>query len=105
MDIIAIPLPGATGMPHALAWMVLVLGPLVTSGAVWFIFSSGRHARHPEGANARLDKTLSALNTANDELSAALNNMVLGFVMFNSQGRVAVYNQRYIEMYGLFVTS
>ena len=81
--------------------MVLVLGLLVTSAAVWFIFSSGRHARRLEGANARLDKTLGALNTANDELSAALNNMVLGFVMFDSQGRVAVYNQRYIEMYGL----
>ena len=100
--IIATPVPGATGMPgHALAWMVLVLGLLVTSAAVWFIFSSGRHARRLEGANARLDKTLGALNTANDELSAALNNMVLGFVMFDSQGRVAVYNQRYIEMYGL----
>ena len=53
--IIATPLPGATGMPgHALAWMVLVVGLLITSAAVWFIFSSGRHARRLEGANARL---------------------------------------------------
>jgi diguanylate cyclase (GGDEF)-like protein/PAS domain S-box-containing protein len=100
--IIAAPIPEATGMRgHPLAWMVLVVGLLVTSAVVWFILSSGRHARRLEGANARLDKTLGALNTANDELSAALNNMILGFVMFDSQGRVAVHNQRYVEMYGL----
>ena len=91
--------PECPGMPlPGWCWFV---GLLVTSAVVWFIFSSGRHARRLEGANTRLDKTLGALNTANDELSAALNNMVLGFVMFDSQGRVAVYNQRYIEMYGL----
>ena len=100
--IIAAPIPGAAGFPgHALGWMVLVLGLLVTSAAVSFIWISGRHAKHLQVANAELDKTLGALNIANDELSAALNNMVLGFVMFDAQGRVAVHNQRYLEMYGL----
>ena len=34
-------------------------------------------------------------------MDAALNNMVLGFIMFDAQERIVVCNNRYIEMYGL----
>ena len=34
-------------------------------------------------------------------LDAALNNMRHGLLMFDAQGRLLVYNRRYLEMYGL----
>lgn len=36
-----------------------------------------------------------------DQLAAALNNMSQGLCMYNADERLATYNQRYIEMYGL----
>ena len=42
-----------------------------------------------------------ALHAQNRRINAALNNMSQGLVMFNSRGQLVVYNNRYIEMYGL----
>ena len=51
---------------------------------------------------------MGTLKAVNEELSArklevdmALKNMVQGFIMFDAQERIVVYNDRYIEMYGL----
>jgi diguanylate cyclase (GGDEF)-like protein len=99
---IAVPIPGGPGnVVRSGAWMALIFGLFVTALVVAYIWSTGRHGRRLQIANGRLDQTLGTLNTVNDELSAALNNMVQGFIMFDSQQRIAVFNQRYIEMYGL----
>jgi len=41
------------------------------------------------------------LSTQNTRLSTALNNMSQGLCMFDAQGRIALFNNRYIEMYKL----
>jgi diguanylate cyclase (GGDEF)-like protein len=99
---IAVPIPGGPGTAiRSGAWMALILGLFVTVIVVAYIWSTGRHGQRLQIANAQLDHTLGTLSTVNDELSAALNNMVQGFIMFDPQRRIAVYNERYIEMYGL----
>jgi len=42
-----------------------------------------------------------ALSAQNVKLDAALNNMSHGLLMFDKEGRIAVCNERYIEMYGV----
>jgi diguanylate cyclase (GGDEF)-like protein/PAS domain S-box-containing protein len=81
--------------------MALIFGLFVSAIVAAYIWATGRYGQRLQIANAQLDQTLGTLNTVNDELSAALNNMVQGFIMFDSQQRIAVYNERYIEMYGL----
>jgi diguanylate cyclase (GGDEF)-like protein/PAS domain S-box-containing protein len=99
---IAVPIPGGPGIVvRSGAWMALLFGLFVTALVVAYIWSTGRHGRRLQIANGQLDRTLGTLNTVNDELSAALNNMVQGFIMFDSQQRIAVFNKRYIEMYGM----
>jgi diguanylate cyclase (GGDEF)-like protein/PAS domain S-box-containing protein len=99
---IAVPVPGGPGIVvRSGAWMALIFGLFVTALVVAYIWSTGRYARRLQVANGQLDHTLGTLNTVNDELSAALNNMTQGFIMFDSQQRIAVYNKRYIEMYGM----
>jgi methyl-accepting chemotaxis protein len=41
------------------------------------------------------------LSTQNTRLSTALDNMSQGLCMFDPQGRIALFNSRYIEMYNL----
>ena len=41
------------------------------------------------------------LRTQNTRLSMALNNMSQGLCMFDAQGRISLFNSRYIEMYKL----
>jgi diguanylate cyclase (GGDEF)-like protein len=99
---IAVPIPGGLGAAgHTGAWMALIFGLLVSAIVAAYIWSTGRHGEHLQTANRQLDRTLGTLNTVNDELSAALNNMAQGFVMFDSQARIAIFNERYMEMYGL----
>jgi diguanylate cyclase (GGDEF)-like protein len=99
---IATPIPGGPGTAnHSGAWMALIFGLVVSAMVVIYIWSTGRHGKRLQIANAQLDQTLGTLNTINDELSVALNNMAQGFIMFDPQQRIAVYNERYIEMYGL----
>jgi diguanylate cyclase (GGDEF)-like protein len=99
---IAVPIPGGPGSAvHFGAWLALMLGLPVTGIVAAYIWSTGRHGQRIEIANRKLDQTLGTLNTVNDELSVALKNMAQGFVMFDSQGRVAIYNERYREMYSL----
>jgi diguanylate cyclase (GGDEF)-like protein len=106
---IAVPVPGGPGTAiRAGAWMALIFGLFVTAIVAAYIWATGRHGQRLQTANTRLDQTLGTLNTANDELytvndelSAALNNMVQGFIMFDAKERIAVCNERYIEMYGL----
>jgi diguanylate cyclase (GGDEF)-like protein len=99
---IAVPIPGGPGtIVRSGAWMALFFGFFVTAIVVAYIWSTGRYGRRLQVANGQLDQTLGALNTVNDELSAALNNMVQGFIMFDSRHRIAVFNDRYIEMYRL----
>jgi diguanylate cyclase (GGDEF)-like protein len=99
---IAVPIPGGPGTAiRAGAWMALIFCLFVTAIAAAYIWATGRHGQRLQTANTRLDQTLGTLNTVNDELSAALNNMVQGFIMFDAKERIAVYNERYIEMYGL----
>ncbi|HEY4980846.1 MAG TPA: diguanylate cyclase [Pseudolabrys sp.] len=55
-----------------------------------------------------LDRTLGALHESqrnlavqNERFDTALKNMSQGLVMFDSSARLVVFNQRYIEMFGL----
>jgi diguanylate cyclase (GGDEF)-like protein len=99
---IAVPIPGGPGTAgHTGAWMALIFGLLLSALVAAYTWSTGRDGQRLQIANTQLDQTLGTLNTVNDELSAALNNMAQGFMMFDSQARIAIYNERYIEMYGL----
>ena len=81
--------------------MALFFGLFATTMVVGYIWSTGRHGQQLLIANRQLDHTLGTLSTVNDKLSAALNNMVQGFIMFDLHQRIDVYNERYIDMYGL----
>jgi diguanylate cyclase (GGDEF)-like protein len=48
-----------------------------------------------------LDRTLGELETQNTRFDAALNNMSQGLCMFDAQQRLVVWNERYLQMYGL----
>jgi diguanylate cyclase (GGDEF)-like protein len=99
---IAVPIPGGPGTAvHKGAWMALIFCLFVSGIIAAYIWLSGRHSEHLQISNTQLDHTLGTLNIVNNELSAALHNMVQGFIMFDSQERIAVYNERYIDMYGL----
>jgi diguanylate cyclase (GGDEF)-like protein len=99
---IAVPIPGGPGTAvRSSAWIALIFCLFVSASVVANIWLTGRHGQRLQMANAQLDHTLGTLNTVNDELSAALNNMIQGFIMFDSQERITVYNERYIDMYGL----
>jgi diguanylate cyclase (GGDEF)-like protein len=98
---IAVPIPGGPGTAvHSGAWLAL-LGLLAGGIVAAYIWSTGRHGQRLETANRKLDQTLGTLNTVHGELSAALKNMAQGFIMFDSQARITVYNERYLEMYGM----
>ena len=45
--------------------------------------------------------TENTIREQNVRLDAALNNMVQGLCMFDPAGRLVLWNQRYVEMYGL----
>jgi diguanylate cyclase (GGDEF)-like protein len=113
---IATPIPGGPGIAtHTGAWMALLGCLFVSAIGSGYIWTTGSHAQRLgiantqlDQTNTQLDQTLGALKTVNEDLSArnlqanaALNNMVQGFVMFDSQERVVVCNKRYIEIYGL----
>ena len=106
---IAVPIPGGPGAADRHdAWMALLFGLFVSAIGSAYIWASGRDGERLQIANAQLDRTLGTLHIVNDELSArnleidaALNNMTQGFIMFDAHERIAVYNERYIEMYGL----
>jgi diguanylate cyclase (GGDEF)-like protein/PAS domain S-box-containing protein len=106
---IAAPIPGGPGtVGHGGSWLVLAGFLSVTVIVVAYIWASGRHAKRLQDGNEHLDRTLSALSTANNKLvtqnvrfDTALSNMVQGLLMFDSAERIVVCNNRYIEMYGL----
>lgn len=94
--VIAAPIPGGPGRSgHYAAWIALVGGLCVTSVAVAYIWASGR-------------RSVVALRSANETLrkqnvrfDAALSNMLQGLVMFDTDERIVLCNDRYIQMYGL----
>jgi diguanylate cyclase (GGDEF)-like protein len=52
-------------------------------------------------SEANSAKTSRELERANAKADAALNNMLQGLVMFDSSTHLVVFNQRYIDMFGL----
>ena len=54
-----------------------------------------------EQQNAQLKEQEERLRHQNVQLDAALNNMVQGLAMYDSQQRLVICNKRYGEMYGL----
>ncbi len=48
----------------------------------------------------RLDSQETALRASNDKLEAALAHMNQGLVMFDAEGRILLYNQRYLDIFG-----
>ena len=85
---IAVPIPGGPGTAvHSGAWIALIFCLFVSGIIVAYIWLTGRHGQRLQIANAQLDHTLGTLNIVNDELSAALNNMAQGFIMFDSAGK------------------
>jgi diguanylate cyclase (GGDEF)-like protein/PAS domain S-box-containing protein len=51
--------------------------------------------------NELLTEREQELNVRNEQLDAALNNMLQGLAMYDSQYRLVMCNRRYAEMYGL----
>ena len=106
---VAGPIPGGPGtVDHSGSWFVLAGLLSVSAIGVAYIWASGRHAKRLQDGNERLDSALSALSFANNQVvtqnvrfDTALNNMVQGLLMFDSNERIVVCNDRYIEMYGL----
>jgi CHASE1-domain containing sensor protein len=106
---VAVPVPGGPGTAdHGRSWLVLAGLLLVSAIVVAYIWASGSHAERLQEGNERLDHALSALSLANNQVvtqnvrfDTALNNMVQGLLMFDSNEQIVVCNDRYIEMYGL----
>jgi diguanylate cyclase (GGDEF)-like protein/PAS domain S-box-containing protein len=94
--LVAVPIPGGPGIPtRASAWLVLVAGLSVSGIVTAYIWASGRQSVVAlKGANAEL-------SAQNERFDAALTNMLQGLVMLDSEQRVVVCNDRFIEMYGL----
>jgi diguanylate cyclase (GGDEF)-like protein len=85
---IAVPTPGGPATAsHTAGWVVLLCGLLLSTALAAYIWGTGRSNRQ--------------LSTQNALTDAAINNMVQGFLMFDSAERIIICNDRYIEMYGL----
>ncbi len=85
---IAVPIPdGPATASHTAGWVVLLCGLLLSTALAAYIWGTGRSNRQ--------------LSTQNGLTDAAINNMVQGFLMFDSAERIIICNDRYIEMYGL----
>jgi diguanylate cyclase (GGDEF)-like protein len=54
---------------------------------------------------SRLSENANALQLANTTIDAALNNMVQGLCMFDKDERLVVCNERYLQMYGLTLST
>ena len=57
-----------------------------------------------EGKTNLAEKS-AALERANLQIDAALNNITQGVCMFDENARIVLFNQRYLEMYGYCATS
>jgi diguanylate cyclase (GGDEF)-like protein len=107
--LIAVPVPGGpAAADYARGWVVLICGLLLSAALMAYIWGNGLHSQRLRNINKELDHTLAVVNILNEELSTrnlrvdtAINNMVQGFLMFDSAERIVVCNDRYIEMYGL----
>jgi CHASE1-domain containing sensor protein len=107
--LIAKPIPGGLGTPSRTgSWLALMGGLLFTVLVSGFLWTTGRHARRVQAANAELDLALGTLDAANTRLreqnirfDAALNNMSQGLVMFDAKEQIVVCNDRYFDMYEL----
>jgi len=103
------PIPGGPGTPSRTgSWLASLTGLLFTALVSAFLWTSGRHARRVQAANAELDHTLGTLDAANARLQeqnirfdAALNHMSQGLAMFDANERLVVCNERYFDMYKL----
>src|SRR4051794_29480195 len=85
---IAVPTPGGPATAsHTAGWVVLLCGLLLSAALAAYIWGTGHSNRQ--------------LSTQNELTDAAINNMVQGFLMFDSAERIIICNDRYIEMYGL----
>lgn len=52
-------------------------------------------------ASALIEESIQKLRERNQRLDTALNNMSQGLCMFDGSARLVVWNERYIQMYGL----
>ncbi len=94
--LVAVPVAGGPGMPnHYGAWLALLGGLIASAMVVAYIWASGRQSV------VALKVANSQLLTQNQRFDAALHNMLQGLLMLDSDQRVVVCNDRYIEMYGL----
>jgi diguanylate cyclase (GGDEF)-like protein len=86
--LIAVPVPGGpVASNHTAGWVVLFCGLLLTAALVAYIWRTGYSNKQ--------------LSTQNRRTDAAINNMVQGFLMFDTAERIIICNDRFIEMYGL----
>ena len=92
-SMVAVPIPGGPGIAnHFAAWLVLVGGLLVTAAVVAYIWAAGRQSV------VALKRANAQLSAQNERFDAALQNMFQGLLMLDAEQRVAVCNDRYIEM-------
>jgi PAS domain S-box-containing protein len=61
----------------------------------------GRDMTERHAAEQALRKSEQQLKEQGERLETALNSMRQGFVMFDSEGRLVLCNQQYLQMYGL----
>ena len=107
--LMAAPVPGVLGTAERYASRIVLVGGLLISALVaGYLWTAARHTRRIQAANKELDRTLEALNGANEQLrtqnvrfDAALSNMSQGVLLFDASGRLMMSNRRYCEMYGL----
>ena len=89
-------IPGGPGAAnHYGAWFALLGGLLISAIVATYIWASGRQSV------VALKRANTQLSVQNQRFDAALHNMLQGLVMLDSEQRVVVCNDRYLEIYGL----
>jgi diguanylate cyclase (GGDEF)-like protein/PAS domain S-box-containing protein len=79
---------------HKSSTIVLICGLLLSAALTSSIWGMRRRARTIEMANKKIE-------TQNIRFHAALNNMAQGLVMYDRDGKLAVTNRRFAEIYGV----
>ncbi len=87
-----------TSIKHDRSSIILICGLLLTGGLTAFIWAVRRSSHKLQLANDQLRQQKIVLDTA-------LENMSQGLCMFGADGRIMLFNERYVKMTGLSAAS
>jgi diguanylate cyclase (GGDEF)-like protein len=79
---------------HERSSIVLICGLLLAGGLTSFVWTMRRDARRLGMANDKFEEQ-------NVRFDAALNNMVLGLLMYSPAGKLVISNRRFAELFGV----